>query len=96
MSDLEHLRTQNGGRRRLIPGVIALVLGIVGVIVYIVLATGETPGAATGQGALQGVLIVVSAALVGAGALLVATGALKHRRRTRGIEADDDQARTLN
>ncbi|HWR84660.1 MAG TPA: hypothetical protein VN200_01565 [Rhodoglobus sp.] len=95
MTDLDHLRNRRGGRRLIIPGAIALVLGVIGIITYITLAMNETPGAASGQGALQGVLVVLSAALAGAGLLMLATGLIKHRRRSAGTERDDDQAATL-
>jgi hypothetical protein len=96
MTDLDKLRNGRRGRGLIIPGAIALILGLVGVVTYVVLAANETPGAATGQGAIQGLLIVVSAALVGVGVLLLAMGAIKHRRRSNDVETDSSGARTLD
>ena len=86
MVDIEHVRDTRGGRGYLIPGIVLLVLGVVGIVTYIYLASTETPGAGQEQGALQGGLIVVSGLLAGVGALLTFLGALKHRRRAEHIE----------
>lgn len=89
MTNITNARTPAGGRRLVTAGAVVLVLGVAGVITYLVLASTETPGAASGQGALQGGLIVLSALLVGVGAVMLLTGLLKRQRGRAGTEAPD-------
>lgn len=98
MTNIENVREPATGRRLIVPGVVFIVIAAIGVVSYIVLASAETPGSGSAQGALQGTLIVASAALGGLGVVLLLTGLLKSRRRTEGIDRPRaaDEPRTLH
>jgi protein-S-isoprenylcysteine O-methyltransferase Ste14 len=95
MTDLRTVRTPSSGRALIIPGAILVALGVIGIITYASLAATETPGAATGQGAIQGGIIVVSALLVGVGLVLLLTGIIKARRNTAGAPDPGQEPRNL-
>lgn len=90
MTDLHSVRTPSSGRRMIIPGVVLAVLGVAGIVTYVVLASTETPGDGSGQGGLQGGVIVISALLVGVGVVLLLTGLLRRRRRNAGMGSNGD------
>jgi hypothetical protein len=79
MSSIQKMRTAAGARRIIVGSGVMLGLGLIGAIALVVLAVSETPGTGSGQGAVQGGLVVVSAILAGAGVVMLATGLNKVR-----------------
>jgi hypothetical protein len=76
--DSNVVRPRGGGTLGI--GIILALVGLAGVVLYLVLAASETPGQGTSEGAQQGLLVWLAALALGAGVALIVIGALQRRR----------------
>jgi hypothetical protein len=87
MTDMESVRKPGSGAGLLVAGVVLLAIGIIGIIVWITIASQPSAGNEdTGSGVLQSLVVIAAALFTGVGAVMVTLGLIKRRRKATGAE----------
>jgi hypothetical protein len=87
MTDIENVRKASNGRALFVWGAVLLLLGIAGIVRYVIGASHPGEGTdATSDGVWQSLTIIAAALATGAGLVMLVLGYIKRARRDTGAD----------